>query len=198
LNFRAQYVHSTKVHTLGDNFMKFRNHRQSIVATLSLGMAAGFVTWLAGCTSTPLPPPSLPPAPPAPVVKPLPPPVVIVPETAPTFTSQAATARDYRHDAASHLYSQNRSRIYKGKMPPLLYAVGVLQVEVDGRGHVTSTSWMRAPKHAPEVMAEIERTVRLAEPYPAPVRLGRVTYTDTWLWHKSGLFQLDTLTEGQI
>ena len=50
---------------------------------------------------------------------------------------------------------------------------------------------------APEVIAEIERTVRLAEPYPAPVRIGRVTYTDTWLWHSSGLFQLDTLTEGQ-
>jgi len=27
--------------------------------------------------------------------------------------------------------------------------------------------------------------------------MGRVTYTDTWLWHKSGRFQLDTLTEGQ-
>jgi hypothetical protein len=24
-----------------------------------------------------------------------------------------------------------------------------------------------------------------------------VVYTDTWLWHKSGKFQLDTLTEGQ-
>jgi hypothetical protein len=24
-----------------------------------------------------------------------------------------------------------------------------------------------------------------------------VTYTDVWLWHKSGKFQLDTLTEGQ-
>jgi hypothetical protein len=76
--------------------------------------------------------------------------------------------------------------------------VGVLQVEVDNRGQVTSTSWMRAPNHAPEVMAEIERTVRLAAPYPAPIRMGRVTYTDTWLWHKSGLFQLDTLTEGQL
>jgi hypothetical protein len=96
------------------------------------------------------------------------------------------------------LYSKNTSRIYQGKMPPLLHAVGVLQVEVDGLGHVTSTSWMRAPNHVPEVMAEIERMVRQAEPYPAPVRMGRVTYTDTWLWHKSGRFQLDTLTEGQI
>jgi len=27
--------------------------------------------------------------------------------------------------------------------------------------------------------------------------MGKVTYTDTWLWDKSGHFQLDTLTEGQ-
>ena len=83
-------------------------------------------------------------------------------------------------------------------MPPLLYAVGVLQVEVDIQGRVAGINWMRAPSHAPEVIAEIERTVRLAEPYPAPVRMGRVTYTDTWLWHISGFFQLDTLTEGQL
>ena len=29
-------------------------------------------------------------------------------------------------------------------------------------------------------------------------RTGQVTYTDVWLWHKSGKFQLDTLTEGQM
>ena len=51
--------------------------------------------------------------------------------------------------------------------------------------------------HAPEVVAEIERTVRAAAPYPVAVNLGHVTYTDTWLWDKSGRFQLDTLTEGQ-
>ena len=57
---------------------------------------------------------------------------------------------------------------------------------------------MRAPRHAPEVIAEIERTVRAAAPYPLPERLKKVTYTDTWLWDKSGSFQLDTLTEGQL
>jgi hypothetical protein len=57
---------------------------------------------------------------------------------------------------------------------------------------------MRAPNHAPEVVAEIERSVRQASPFPAPVKMGRVTYTDTWLWDKSGRFQLDTLTEGQL
>ena len=104
---------------------------------------------------------------------------------------------DYRRDAASHLYAYNTTRIYAGKMPPLLYAVGVLQVEIDGRGNVTGISWMRKPSGVPEVVAEIEAAVRNASPFPAPTRMGRVTYTDTWLWHKSGRFQLDTLTEGQ-
>lgn len=113
------------------------------------------------------------------------------------MVSQAVTPFAYRRDAARHLYDHNMDRIYRGKMPPLLYAIGVLQVEVDSGGRVISTSWMRAPSHAPEVVKEIEHTVRAAAPYPAPVRMGRVTYTDTWLWHRSGTFQLDTLTEGQ-
>ena len=115
-----------------------------------------------------------------------------------TKVSHASTPRAYRADAASHIYAKNSERIYKGKMPPLLYAIGVLQVDVDSRGNVRSLHWMRAPSHAPEVVAEIERTVRAAAPFPVPADMGRVTYTDTWLWHKSGRFQLDTLTEGQL
>jgi hypothetical protein len=111
--------------------------------------------------------------------------------------SAATNPRAYRQDAASHLYGLNGERIWKGRLPPMLYAVGVLQVDVDGSGKVRDLHWMRAPKHAPEVIAEIERTVRAAQPFPVPARMGRVVYTDTWLWHQSGKFQLDTLTEGQ-
>jgi len=142
--------------------------------------------------------------PPAPqeAAKPAPPPVVAKPAPAPQPeltgpASNANTARAYRKDAAAHLYALHKDQIYKGRMPPLLYAVGVLQVDVDQRGQVQNVSWMRAPRHAPEVMAKIEKMVRDAAPYPRPAHLGRVTYTDTWLWHKSGRFQLDTLTEGQ-
>lgn len=112
-------------------------------------------------------------------------------------SSSATSPRAYREDGATHIYGLNTDRIYKGKMPPLLYAVGVLNVEIDRVGRVTRLDWMRAPRHAPEVIAEIERTVKQASPFPAPERLGKVVYTDTWLWHKSGQFQLDTLTEGQ-
>lgn len=158
-------------------------------------------TIIAGCTTTPLP--TQPPTPtlPAPAQSPYTEPATPAASSseAPMSSISAATnPRDYRQDAAKHLYGQNSHRIFRGKMPPLLYAIGVLQVEVDGRGQVTAVSWMRAPSHAPEVVAEIERTVRRAAPYPVPVRMGRVTYTDTWLWHKSGNFQLDTLTEGQM
>jgi periplasmic protein TonB len=111
--------------------------------------------------------------------------------------SAADTQLAYRHDAATHLYDMNSDRIYKGILPMFLYAVAVLQVEVDSRGQLTALTWMREPLHAPEVVAEIERTVRQAAPFPAPVKMGRATYIDTWLWDASGRFQLHTLTEGQ-
>ncbi|SCK46627.1 hypothetical protein VAR608DRAFT_4580 [Variovorax sp. HW608] len=112
--------------------------------------------------------------------------------------SNATTARDYRKDAARHVYQLNKKRIYEGKLPPMLYAVGTLQVELDANGKVLSMHWMRAPKHAPEVIAEIEKTVLEDQPFPAPARLGKVTWTDTWLWDEDGHFQLDTLSEGQL
>jgi hypothetical protein len=161
------------------------------------GLWACVVGIVAGCTSSPIPPvPTTPPPPPSP------PPTTQVPpapvSVAPLRPSLASTARDYRRDAASHLYEKYKARVYAGKMPPLLHAIGVLQVEINAKGVVTGLSWMRAPNHAPEVVAEIERSVRQASPFPAPVKMGRVTYTDTWLWDKSGRFQLDTLTEGQL
>ena len=148
--------------------------------------------FLSGC-STP-PPVAKPPAatPPPPVAKV---PEVVNTPTGPT--SLARNSKEYRKDAAGHLYGMNAQRIYKGRMPPLLEAVGVLNVDIDQKGAVKAVNWMRAPKHVPQVMAEIERMVKAAAPYPVPRHLSQVTYTDTWLWHKSGKFQLDTLTEGQ-
>jgi hypothetical protein len=164
-------------------------------------MAAATAALIAACATPPEPVAVKPPPAPAPVPVPAAPaPVIVAPAPLPPLgaVSNAPTPKDYRRDAAAHLYDKNIGRIYKGKMPPLLYAVGVLQVDIDGRGNVTDVRWMRAPTQAPEVMADIERSVRKAAPFPAPVKMGRVTYTDTWLWHKSGRFQLDTLTEGQM
>ena len=166
---------------------------------LTAGVMAAVAAMVAACRSAPESPP------PTPQDKPSaggePPSVVKgpVPGAAGSArASAAATPRAYRQDAATHLYGLNANRIFKGKLPPMLYAIGVLEIDVDRAGRVTRLHWLRAPRHAPEVMAEIERTVRAAAPFPAPTRMGKVTYTDTWLWDSSGHFQLDTLTEGQL
>ncbi|KRC04221.1 hypothetical protein ASE11_03955 [Hydrogenophaga sp. Root209] len=111
---------------------------------------------------------------------------------------QAPASAAYRREAATHLYRKYPDRIYRGQLPAMLYAIGVLEVEVSQGGRVGSTRWLRGPSHAPEVMAEIERLVRQAAPFPSPPGFGRVQYVDTWLWDRSGRFQLDTLTEGQL
>lgn len=169
---------------------------QSALHHTVLYVGAAALCFLSGCSTPPPPPPS------PPVVKPVapPPPVAKLPEVVKTPmgpTSLARSSKEYRRDAAGHLYGTHAHRIYKGRMPPLLEAVGVLNVDIDQKGAVKSINWMRAPKHVPQVMAEIERMVKAAAPYPAPKHLSQVTYTDVWLWHKSGKFQLDTLTEGQ-
>jgi len=102
----------------------------------------------------------------------------------------------YRRAAASHLYRRYPDRIYQGRLPAMLYAIGVLEVVVEGSGRVGSFKWLRAPSHAPEVVTQIERLVRDAAPFPSPG--SRTSYIDTWLWDRSGRFQLDTLTEGQL
>ena len=170
--------------------MKYPSCLRLALASASAALAA----LLASCGSPPPPPAEAVPVGTPPAAAPA------GPQAAAPMTprvSAASNPRAYRQDAASHLYGLNSERIWKGRLPPMLYAVGVLQVDVDGSGKVRDLHWMRAPRHAPEVIAEIERTVRAAQPFPVPARMGRVVYTDTWLWHQSGKFQLDTLTEGQ-
>jgi protein TonB len=161
----------------------------------------GIVSFLAACTNpTPVAAPEVPAAQPQPQAQgqaPSPQAASEV-ESGPPRPSTAKTPREYRRDGATHLYAKNSKRIFVGKLPPMLHAIGVLQVDINQTGAVTALRWMRAPSHAPDVVAEIERAVRSASPFPAPTKLGKVTYTDTWLWDKSGRFQLDTLTEGQL
>lgn len=120
----------------------------------------------------------------------------VPPTTTPVAAAPAAASSAYRQAAAHHLYQRYADRIYPGPLPPELYAVGVLALDIDRQGRVQQLQWLRAPEHAPEVVAEIETLVRAAAPYPAAPAGAR--YTEVWLWDESGRFQLDTLTEGQL
>ncbi len=110
--------------------------------------------------------------------------------------SEADSDAAYRADAARHLYASYPMRIYKGKLPPLLYGVMIVETEVDAQGQILDVR-VRRPPAAPEVGPWVVSMIRKAAPFPPPAKLGKATYTDIWLVHKSGNFQLDTLTEGQ-
>jgi hypothetical protein len=113
------------------------------------------------------------------------------------ITAQTPAVRAYRKTGARHIYNAYASRIYKGKIPPLVYAVVVVETDIDENGKVRNVTFSRVPSHAPEVPPMIAELIKATSPLPAPGKLGGHTYVDTWLWDKSGKFQLDSLTLGQ-
>ena len=112
--------------------------------------------------------------------------------------SQAGVDKEYRVDAARHLYAAFPMRVYRGKMPPMLYSVMAVETEIDATGQVVNVSVVRKPA-ADEVAPWVVAMIKRAGPFPAPTALATSTvrYFEIWLVDKSGLFQLDTLTEGQ-
>ena len=110
--------------------------------------------------------------------------------------SEAESELNYKRDAAKHLYLTYPMRIYKGRMPPLLYGVAIVETDVDADGAVVDVR-LRRPPGAAEVGPWILQMIRKAGPFPPPAKLGKITYVDIWLVHRGGNFQLDTLTEGQ-
>ena len=113
--------------------------------------------------------------------------------------SQAKEADAYRKEAANHLYSAFRTRVHKGKLPPMMYAVMITEADIDAAGQVTGVRVIRPPAAATEVTPWVVSLIRRAAPYPAPSGLegGIATWREIWLVDKTGLFQVDALTEGQ-
>ena len=113
--------------------------------------------------------------------------------------SVAADPKAYRVDAARHIYAAYAPRIYKGRLPPLIHGVVVVETTVDSAGYPRQVQIVRGPSHAPDVTAAVIEMIKRAGPLPAPSRFGPngVRFTEIWLVHKDGRFQLDALTEGQ-
>jgi hypothetical protein len=113
--------------------------------------------------------------------------------------SAADTPVAYKKDAAKHLYAAYAKHVHKGKMPPLLYGVAIIETDIDATGAVRDVRVVRQPAAA-EVTPWAVEMIKQAGPFPAPAKVaagGTVTYKDIWLVAKNGRFQLDTLTEGQ-
>ena len=118
---------------------------------------------------------------------------------APPEPSAAADERAYRADAARHVYRAYASRVFKGKLPPMMYAVMITDTELDADGTVRSVTVARPPAAAKEVTPWVLALIRGASPFPAPRQFGEggTVWREIWLVDKSGRFQVDSLTEGQ-
>jgi hypothetical protein len=114
--------------------------------------------------------------------------------------SAAADVKAYRLDAARHVYQTYPMLVWRGKLPPMLHAVAVVQTTVDAQGRVTDVTFLREPASAKETMPWIVQAVRRAAPYPAPGVVAPtegLSWVEIWLVDASGRFQLDALSEGQ-
>ena len=89
-------------------------------------------------------------------------------------------------------------RVYRGKLPPLLYGIIMVETELDATGQVVNVSVVRKPA-ADEVAPWVLAMVRPRRALPGAGRDAGATvrFTETWFVDKSGLFQLFSLTEGQ-
>jgi len=114
-------------------------------------------------------------------------------------SSEAEDGPAYRLDAARHVYAAFPSRIHKGKMPPMMYAVMITEAEVDADGQVINVRVVRPPAAAKEVTPWVVSLIRRAAPFPPPARMagGTAVWREIWLVDKTGTFQVDALTEGQ-
>lgn len=106
----------------------------------------------------------------------------------------SAAAADYKIAAARHIYASYGPKVYRGKLPPLLYGIAIVEIQVDEAGLVTGANLLRPPA-AKEVGPWVLQMILRAGPFPASGRPQR--FNEIWLVDKSGLFQLDSLTEGQ-
>lgn len=110
--------------------------------------------------------------------------------------SMAGDSRSYKLDAARHIYAAYASRIFKGRLPPLIHAVVVVETTVDSSGVPRDVKVVRGPSHAPDVTAAVIEMIRRAG-LPAHGLASGMKFTEIWLVNKDGRFQLDSLTEGQ-
>jgi protein TonB len=110
--------------------------------------------------------------------------------------SAAADARAYRLDAARTVYEAYAPRIFRGRLPPLIHAVVVVETTVDGSGRTREVRVVRGPSHAPDVTEAVVEMIRHLS-LPAHGNSAGFKFTEIWLVTKDGRFQLDALTEGQ-
>ena len=111
--------------------------------------------------------------------------MVPAPQCATPTPSAASEERAFRADAARHVYACYPARVFRGKLPPMLYGVMMVETQLDATGNVLNITVIRKPA-ADEVAPWIQAMIKRASPFPAPVAIagGTVTFTETYFVDK--------------
>ena len=120
-----------------------------------------------------------------------------VPGVAPPDTPAEA----WKMQFAQALHEHQPGKIFEGIPPNPLYAIIVLEIELDAKGGLRSVRNMRAPAHGAKERDAAIASVRAGGPYPAPPRVmlknGVAKFTETWLFDNQRKFRLRSIAAEQ-
>jgi protein TonB len=120
------------------------------------------------------------------------------PASTPTAPAPAGLD-DYKTQVARHVADRNPERVYAGTLPPLLPAIVVLEITVDGDGQVADVAVQRS--RDPDASEIALASVRRSSPLPSPQQLaratGNLTFSETFLFADSERYQLRSLAAPQ-
>lgn len=156
--------------------------------------------------ATPAPAPARPAAAPAPV----PAPVAAAPAPAPSggplpdlgpkvvlpAAAKAANWNDFKRMAARRMVAASPRVTYMGKPPPMLYAISVLEVELNADGTVRDISVTRPPakEEAQDTIDIAKAAIRRGEPYGDVSRMPKPwKFTEVFLFNDQRKFKPRTL-----
>jgi hypothetical protein len=175
-----------------------------------LGMGVA-VALIAGCSTRPAAPPPAAPPPPPPAATPAPAPAAApVPAPKPAAASPAPAApastlpapgpvrnmNDVRMQAAKRIVAANPGATYLGKVPDLLLAIPVLEVELNADGSIKKIDVMRPPSQAPETVQMASDAIRRAAPFGDVSRLPKPwKFVETFLYRDDKKFKPRTLDQ---
>ena len=126
------------------------------------------------------------------------------PSTSPALSalneSRARHLDAYKIDVAQHILSANAGHTFSGRLPPMLPAIVIVNIRLEGNGNVAKAIVQRSRDHEASRIA-IASVLRAA-PYPKPARQlhsGRnlLEFSETFLFDDDYRFQLRTLAGPQ-
>ena len=135
-----------------------------------------------------------PPAAPAPIAR-------VAPIAPPEPDRPGLTLQAYQKEVADAIVRASANETFRGKLPPLLRSVVVLQISIDREGKLPRVTMFRSNGFEDLEKAAIAAVYRAA-PYPIPGRTllaghSSITFTESFLFRNDGRFQVRTVAEEQ-